>query len=62
MTYRGRPILSGSDQVKIDRPLNFDSLQQETVNFVFLGSDKIERAVNFDWCRDGQNWPGPYLY
>ena len=42
-----RHILSVSASVKIDRPVKFNSLQQEMVNFVRLGLDKIDRAVNW---------------
>jgi len=37
-------FLSGSATVKIDCPVSFDHLQQETVNFVRLQQDKIDQV------------------
>jgi len=51
-------ILSSTSSVKIDHPVNFVQAKPDKIDRFLLQTVKIDRAVNFDECRDGQNWPG----
>ena len=49
----------GIDQnCPIDRPVNFVQAETDKIDHFLLQTVKLDRAVNFDRCRDGQNVPG----